>query len=140
MIAAEFIDLGSRLFTRPGASSHHGWQARAAAHFRVSDRTIRNWVSDRAPIPEGVARELRAMVAIIPPPRGSTDDDDRDDAMRDAIDPALSRVVSEYVRAGWHEAEALTAMLAYSTQELREKCGDAATRATLQAIIMMMDD
>lgn len=135
MTPDEFISIGSRLFTRPGASSSHGWQARAAAHFGVSDRTVRNWVSGCSDVPEGVAREMRAMVAIVPPPPGSSADEDRDDAMRDALDPALARVASEYVAAGWHEGEIVTAMLGFAIDTMCERAGAAATIETLRQAV-----
>lgn len=131
----EFEELGARLFMRPGAETTFGWQARAAAHFRVNDRTVRKWISGRNPVPEGVARELRAMIAILPPPESTTTDDDRDDAMRDVLDSALDRLASEYRRAGWHDAEVYVAILAYSVERLSDDGDAASTIATLEEAI-----
>lgn len=133
MTPDEFTTLGSRLFTRPGAASDHGWQTRAAQHFQVNDRTVRAWISGRNPVPEGVARELRAMVAILPPPQDTTSEDDRDEAMRAALHPALDRMTGEYERAGWHEAEILAATLDYTVGRMIDGAGTAATVETLEA-------
>ena len=140
MTPTELTEIGARLFTRPGASSSHGWQTRLARHFSVDGRTVRRWVAGDAPVPAGIERELRAMVAITPPPAGTTDADDRDDAMRDAIAPTLARIAADYSAAGWHEGEIVTAMLAYAVERMRAAVGDAPTRQTLAAVIRMLDD
>ncbi len=103
----------------------HGSQAAAARAFEVSTRAIRYWVSGERPVPEDVMAQLRAMIDIAPPP-GTTDDDDRDDACQDAIEPRLSVLYVEAQRAGWSPAEVATAITALGITEMIKIGGESA--------------
>lgn len=117
-----------------------GYQTKASRHFNVADRTVRRWCSGDSIVPEGVLRELREIVQIPPPPAGTTENDDRDDDCCDAIEPAINQLCERAVANGWSLAEVLTAMLSITVSELKVRAGDQATRQTLQAAIMMMDE
>lgn len=116
----------------------YGAQGKAARHFEVADRTVRRWIAGEMAVPATVMAELDAMLSITPPP-GSTSDEDRDDACRDAIEPALTDLRNRAIGAGWHPAEVATAILALTISEMRAGAGDEATRQTLQAAMMMLD-
>lgn len=111
-----------------------GWgaQTKAARHFEVSDRTIRHWVAGERAIPERVMAELRAMLAIAPP----TDvDEDRDDACREALQPALTELRDRAVAAGWHPAEVAVAILSLTVDEIRHHAGDDQARDVLVDVV-----
>ena len=80
------------------------------------------------------------LPAIAPPPAGSNPLEDRDDAAADAIRPAYVAVMLAAERAGWEPAEALTALLSWVTTDMRRMSGDATTRKTLEAAMMMLDE
>lgn len=111
----------------------YGAQTRAARHFDVSDRTVRNWLSGKHAIPAGVMAELHAMVAIAPPP-DTDSDEDRDDACVEALEPALTELRDRAVSAGWHPAEVAAAILSLTVDEIRTHAGDAAASAVLERI------
>jgi hypothetical protein len=109
-----------------------GWgaQAQASRHFEVSDRTVRNWLSGKHSIPAGVMAELRAMVAIAPPP-GSTSDEDRDEACARAIEPALTELRDRAVAVGWHPAEVAASIMSLTVDEIRQHAGEDQAREVL---------
>ena len=104
----------------------------------VNERTVRDWASGASPVPEHVWRWLRD--AIAPPPVGSTDADDRDEACVMALEPHVARLIERAREAGWHEAEALCAVMAIATDRMRGAGGDAETRAILQSLILQLDE
>ena len=103
----------------------YGAQTRAARHWEVSDRTVRHWLSGRNTIPEGVISDLRNMLSIAPPPETSVDDD-RDEACREALEPALTELRDRAVSAGWHPAEVAAAIMSLTADEIRANAGDEA--------------
>lgn len=117
-----------------------GYQTKASRHFDVADRTVRRWCSGDSPVPANVMAELRQIADIRSPPEGSSDEDDRDDACYDAIEPAVGKLAERAVANGWSIGEVLTALLAISVSEMKAKAGDKATRQTLEAAIMMLDE
>jgi len=140
MTGPEFKSLVALIWGR------HGGQQRAARHFGVSDRTIRRWIDGSRRIPENVAAEMLGLTerielpAIAPPQAGSDPLEDRDDAAADAIRPAYVAVMLAAERAGWEPAEALTALLSWVTTDMRRMSGDATTKKTLEAAMMMLDE
>ena len=102
----------------------YGWKARLADVLDVNRKTVSRWISDGDVAPWAADR-LRAMVSIAPPP-GTSDDDDRDDACQDALEPELTRLMQMAVDAGWHPAEITTAILALTVAEIADKAGPAA--------------
>lgn len=129
----EFIRLASSVWG-------YGYQTRAAKYFDVSDRAVRRWCSGESSVPVGILDELRKMADILPPPAGTTAEDDRDDDCYTAIEPAVAKLVERAVAKGWSLAEVLTALLAISVSEMHHRAGGDATRRTLQAAILNMDD
>lgn len=118
----------------------YGYQTKAANHFNVSDRTVRRWCAGTSAVPQAIMDELRKFAEFTPPPNGTTEDDDRDDACYDAIEPELNQLAERAVAAGWSIAEVLTAILAITVSEMKHRAGDTATRKTLEAAILMMDE
>jgi len=119
----------------------HGAQSAAARHFGVADRTVRRWASGDVSVPGDVANELRrladrAPMPVIPPPRGNA----TDDAAAEAIRPAYVALMLAAERAGWHPAEAAKALLSWLVADMRKMAGDEATRKTLTAALMMLDE
>ena len=109
----------------------YGSQTKAARHFEVSDRTIRHWVAGERSIPERVMSELRTIISIAPPP-GSTSEEDRDEACREAMEPALTELRDRAVASGWHPAEISAAIISFTVDEIRHHAGDAAAREILE--------
>jgi len=109
----------------------YGAQTKAARHFAVSDRTIRHWVAGERSIPDRVMSELRAMVSIAPPP-GTDSTEDRDEACREAMEPAMTELRDRALAAGWHPAEVAAAILSMTIDEIRHHAGDAAAREILE--------
>lgn len=100
----------------------YGAQTRAARHWEVSDRTVRRWVIGESAIPAAIMADLRAMLSIAPPP-DSTSDDDRDDACRTAMEPALTELRDRAISAGWHPAEIAAAIMSLTVDEIRAHAG-----------------
>lgn len=123
--AAEFRRLIERLWG-------YGAQTRAARHFEVTGRTVRNWVSARSDIPDQVIDEARAMVNIAPPP-DSSHTEDRDGACAAALEPALTELRDRAVAAGWNPAEVAVAILSLTASEIRAIAGR-------QAMIRLLDE
>lgn len=101
----------------------YGAQTRAARHWEVSDRTVRRWVIGESAIPAAIMADLSAMLSIAPPP-DSTSDDDRDDACRTAMEPALTELRDRAVSAGWHPAEVAAAIMSLTVDEIRAHAGE----------------
>lgn len=140
MTAGEFRKLLALIW------GQHGAQSEAARHFGVSDRTVRYWAAGKRNIPEEIQRELLSLAArsplppIAPPPAGSTPDEDRDDACAESIWPAYSALCLAAENAGWAAPEILTALLSHVVTDMRRMSSDDATRQTLSAAIMMLDE
>jgi hypothetical protein len=130
--STEFRRLGEKLWG-------YGWQQKAARHFEVSDRSVRHWVAGARVVPPNVLDELRVMVDIAPPPH-TTAVDDRDDACRDALEPALTELRNRAISAGWHPAEVATAILALTVDEIRIGAGDAATVEILNDTLVKISE
>lgn len=129
------------------AASVYGnrWQSALGRDMGVALRTVQRWARDGIDKPataEGVRRFLneRAAGAIAPPPAGSTDKLDRDDACADALEPAATALVAKAEAAGWSRPEIDAALLSLIVSDMRAIAGDRATRATLAAAIQMLDD
>ncbi len=101
----------------------YGAQTRAARHWEVSDRTVRRWVIGESAIPAAIMADLSAMLSIAPPP-DSTSDDDRDDACRTAMEPALTELRDRAISAGWHPAEVAAAVMSLTVDEIRAHAGE----------------
>lgn len=102
----------------------YGWKSSLAKAFEVNRKTITRWIAQDC-VPPWAVERLRAMVRIAPP-RGSSADQDRDDACAEAIEPELTRIVEIAEAAGWHRAELITAIITLSLSDLRHKAGDQA--------------
>lgn len=124
--AAEFRRLIERLWG-------YGAQTRAARHFEVTGRTVRNWVSGRSDIPEPVLEEARTMANIAPPPESSAAED-RDEACAAALEPALTELRDRAVGAGWDPAEIAVAILSLTAGELITLAGREATLTLLDEL------
>lgn len=90
--------------------------------------------SEPPPLVEWAADRLRAMVAIAPPP-GTSDDDDRDDACQDVIDPEITRIVTLAEGAGWNRGEVTTAIFALAISDIRHAAGNAVAIEMLEQAI-----
>ncbi len=124
------------------ASAVYGarWQSQISRDMGVALRTVQRWARDgieKTATAEGVRRflEERRVARMAPPPHGTTADDDRDDACRDAIEPPITALLAAARDVGWHEGEALVAILAASVDRMRESAGTPATIETLRAAI-----
>lgn len=106
------------------------WKSRLADVLDINRKTVSRWIADDA-VAQWAADRLRAMVAIAPPP-GTSDEDDRDDACQDALEPDLTRLVLLAEGAGWHRAEIIVAIIALAIADLRTHAGDAAARELLE--------
>ncbi len=58
MNAQEFRTIGPRIFGE-------GWQREVSILWDINERTVRNWVSGKMPIPEAIAADLRGMEAVM---------------------------------------------------------------------------
>lgn len=108
----------------------YGWKSRLADVMDVNRKTVSRWIADDDVAP-WAAERLRAMVNIAPPP-GTSDEDDRDDACQDALEPELTRLAQMAVDAGWHPAEVSVAILGLTVAEIADKAGKTAAREVLQ--------
>jgi hypothetical protein len=124
------------------ASAVYGsrWQSQLARDMGLALRTVQRWAAngiDKPATVEGVRRflEERRIARIPSPPPGTSPNDDRDDACCDALRPAVEAMVAAAADVGWHQAESLTAILAYTAQEMRERAGRPATIETLEQAI-----
>lgn len=124
------------------ASAVYGarWQSQLSRDMGVALRTVQRWARDgidKTATAEGVRRflEERRIARIAPPPAGTTDADDRDDACRDALEPAVTAIVAAARDAGWHEGEAQVAVLASTVDMMRAAAGTPATIQTLRAAV-----
>lgn len=124
------------------ASAIYGarWQSQMARDFGVAVRTVQRWARDGIEKPttaDSVKRflEERRVARMAPPQVGSTAADDRDDACRDAIEPALTAMIAAATDVGWHPAESLTATLAATADRMRAAAGTPATIETLKSVI-----
>jgi hypothetical protein len=131
MTREEMERLGALLFG-------YGWKSTLADALDVNRKTVSRWIAD-GEAPAWAADRLRAMAHVAPPP-GTTDEIDRDDACQDAIEPDLTRLTVIAVSAGWSQAEVLVATLALSIAALRALAGVKATRSTLSAAIMSLEE
>lgn len=121
------------------ASAVYGarWQSQLSRDMGVALRTVQRWARDGIEKPataEGVRRflEERRVARMAAPPPGTTADDDRDDACRDAIEPAIAAVLAAAQDVGWHEGEAAVAILATVADRMRDRAGAAVTIETLR--------
>ena len=133
MTAAELHSLAATTY---GAR----WQSQLARDMNIALRTIQRWSADGIHKPataEGVRRflEERRVARIAPPPAGSSAENDRDDACRDALEPGMTALLTAAVDVGWHPGEAMVAMLADIIDRMRDSAGDAATAETLQSAL-----
>ena len=107
-----------------------GAQMRAAEHWGIAARSVRRFVSGEQIVPDGIARELREMIGIMPPPGTDADDDAdtaaRDDACLDAIEPEMTRLRDRCLAAGWNPAEIAVAMVSLAMSEIITRVGVAA--------------
>ncbi len=140
MTAAELERHAALLYGRDiDGTPKHGWQKWLASRLPgksgtpISRETIRLWMRADE-VPEWAASMIRAMAAIAPPP-GSSDDMDRDEECRHAIEPELTRIRDLAVSVGWHPAEIVTAILALTVDEIRDNAGDDAATSILIAAI-----
>lgn|GEM_PF-3044748 len=112
-----------------------GAQAQASRHWGVADRSIRRWVSGEQAVPETIARDLRGMIGIMPPPGTDADDDadtdERDAACADAIGPALIELRDRCLAVGWNPAEIAVAIVSLGLSEIIAQAGPAAALALL---------
>jgi len=121
------------------ASSVYGarWQSQMSRDMGVNLRTVQRWAAsgiERLATAEGVRRflEERRIARIAHPPAGASTSDDRDEACRDALQPAVDALLAAMRDAGWREAECVTALLAASVDAVRQTGGDAAAAALLR--------
>lgn len=124
MTPDQLANLGTQIWGRQ-------WQTPMARHFEVTDRTVRRWASGQSPIPDDVAQKLRGMTSILPPP-DSTPDEDRDDACQDAMEPMLTRMVSEAEAVGWHWPEIVTAIFGLTLSDIIDRAGPEAALELLE--------
>lgn len=124
------------------AASVYGarWQSQLGRDMGIALRTVQRWARDgidKTATAEGVRRflEERRIARIAAPPEGSTDDDDRDDACRDALEPAILSVLAAADDIGWHRVEAQTAVLASVLDDMVASSGIPATIETLRGVI-----
>lgn len=110
----------------------HGWQTRLSEYLNVNDRTVRRWAAGGYPIPTGVAQLVSELVRIAPPAAGTTAADDRDDACHAALSPRLTALANDAIRAGWHPAEIIAAMLSWTVEQGRAAAGTEAMARTLR--------
>lgn len=59
----------------------------------------------------------------------------RDEACRDALDPALAALAGAAINAGWHPAEVAAAMLGHSVDAIRGGAGLAEAMASVQGVL-----
>ena len=71
----------------------------------------------------------------IAPPAADMPDDQRDDACREALEPAMTDMRTRAVAAGWHPAEVAAAVLDLAVSEIRTGAGDAAAIDTMKGMI-----
>ena len=123
----------------------YGWQQRAAAHFGVSDRTVRRWAAGHRAIPAAVAEELDRLLEraplppIAPPPGGSSPEEGRDDACAAAIRDAYVALAAAAERAGWTTPEVLTALLSWAVSDARNLGGPEAAAETLRHVLRALE-
>jgi hypothetical protein len=124
------------------ASAVYGarWQSQLSRDMGVALRTVQRWARDgieKTATAEGVRRflEERRVARMAPPPEGTTAEDDRDDACRDAIEPPITAILAAAQDVGWHEGESLVAMLAAIIDRMRRSAGAPAAIATLRSAI-----
>lgn len=111
----------------------YGWKSKLADVLEVNRREVSRWIAaDR--VAPWAADRLRAMVAIAPPP-GTSDDDDRDDACQDVIDPEITRIVTLAEGAGWNRGEVTTAIFALAISDIRHAAGNAVAIEMLEQAI-----
>lgn len=123
----------------------YGWKSRLAEVLEINRKSVSRWIAADA-VPAWAAervRELAGRPALAPipgPPPGTSALDDRDDACAEALRPAVEALLDTAERAGWSRAEALVAVLSWTTTCLREIAGDSATRQTLESAILLLDE
>lgn len=124
------------------AASVYGarWQSQLGRDMGIALRTVQRWARDgidKTATAEGVRRflEERRIARIAAPPDGTTDADDRDDACRDAIEPAIQSVLAAAGDIGWHRAEAQAAALGSILDDMASCDGIPATIETLRGVI-----
>lgn len=122
------------------ASAIYGprWQSAFARDFDTALRTVQRWARDGIdkPATAGAVRrflEERARLRISPPPADGYSD--RDDDAYDEFRPRVEALAQAGEAAGWHPAEAVTAILAVTVDMMRAGAGDEATVETLEATI-----
>jgi len=111
----------------------YGWKARLADVLEINRKTVSRWIADDD-VPGWAADRLRLMTTIAPPP-GSTDEDDRDDACQDALEPELTRITTLAEGAGWNRAEIMTAIAALAVSDIRHIAGPQVAIDMLEGMI-----
>lgn len=104
----ELEHLGRRLYG-------YGWKSRLADELQINRKSVSRWIAADA-VPAWAAervRELAGRPALAPipgPPPGTTDQDDREDALAEALRPAVEALIATAEQAGWSRAEAQRAI------------------------------
>ena len=119
------------------------WQSALARDMGINVRTVQRWASagiDREAIAHNVRRFLdeRRIARIPGPPANTCPDDDRDDAVYDALSPAIQAVVAAAHDAGWSTHEAEFGALNISIDLIRASAGIPATIEILREAIRLM--
>ena len=117
----------------------YGWKSGLADALGVNRKTVSRWIA-AGEMPGWAADRLRAMTSIPPPPAGSTPDQDRDDACAEALRASYAKLCASAECSGWTTPEIVTAMLSHTITAMRAGAGDKATRQTMAAALMMLDD
>lgn len=79
----------------------HGGQTRAARHFSIGDRRVREYLSGARAVPEWMSREVRDLLKLFPAGVREVDPD-----------KAVSMLQESMEKAGWAPAEGAAAILA----------------------------
>lgn len=112
----------------------YGWQSRIALHFGVADRTVRRWVAGTAAIPSAIAMNLRDMMSMRPPSSAPADETREMKAFY-VMSPHLDALTTQAMRAGWHEAEVVSATLNWAISRGRGGAGIAPMIEVLRGAI-----
>lgn len=87
----------------------HGSQTRAAEHFGISSRRVREFVSGERNVPQGVADELADLAAMFP------------DGVRTVNPPRALAILHQAMRrAGWTDDQSAAAILGASMALARQ--------------------
>lgn len=123
------------------ATSVYGtrWQSQLAREMGIAVRTVQRWARngiDKTATAEGVRRflEERRIARIAAPPDGTTVDDDRNDACRDALEPSILSVFAAAKDIGWHHSEVMRAVLAIAIDDLARRVDIPAKIETLRGV------